>query len=327
MTTYRHLFSPLRLRTVELPNRVVVPPMVQCRPILSAEGLAWYRRLARGGAGMIIVEATGVPLFGKELTPRTLKPLVDILHSHGGAAAIQLFPIPFGQTADLNALSTADVQVMVERFGLAARICLEAGFDAVEPHGAHGYLLNQFFMPDKNRRTDRYGSSAEGRQQFALEIVRRIREAAEDRLLVLYRHTPVGEAYGIDDSLPFAERLVEAGVDVLDISPARHLVPADRAEPFARALTVPVIAVGGMDDPVAAEEALAAGRCALVAVGRQMIADAQWPAKVRDGREGEIRRCVKCNAKCYGHIRERKPVSCAVWKTDEVLAAVEDGRP
>ena len=324
MTTYNQLFSPLRLRTVELPNRVVVPPLVQCRPILSDEGLAWYRRLSRGGAGMIIVEATGVPLFGKELTAKTLKPLVDMLHAHGGAAAIQLFPIPFGQKADLNALSTAQIDAIVEQYGLAARICLEAGFDAVEPHGAHGYLINQFFMPDKNQRTDRYGGSAEARRQFGLAIVRRMREAVGERLLIGYRHTPVGEAYGLDDSLAFAERLVEAGVDLLDISPAKDQVPADRAEPFARALSVPVIAVGGMDDPAAAEESLAAGRCDLVAVGRQMIADAQWPAKVRDGREDEIRRCTKCNTQCYGHIKERKPVTCALWKTDEVLAAVEE---
>ncbi len=324
MTTYKHLFSPLRLRTVELPNRAVVPPMVQCRPILSAEGLAWYRRLARGGAGMIIVEATGVPRFGKELTGETLKPLVDVLHAHGGAAAIQLFPILFGQSADLNALSTAEVDAIVEQFGLAARICLEAGFDAVEPHGAHGYLISQFFMPDKNKRSDRYGGSAEARRQFALAIVRRVREAVEQRLLILYRHTPVGEGYGLDDSLAFAEDLVEAGVDVLDISPATDQVPADRAKPFAEALPVPVIAVGKMEDPAAAEEALAAGRCDLVAVGRQMIADAQWPAKVRDGREDEINRCTKCNTQCHGHLRQRKAVTCAVWHTDEVLAAVEE---
>ncbi|MFW6153931.1 MAG: hypothetical protein ACOC95_01825 [Planctomycetota bacterium] len=324
MTPYKQLFSPLRLRTIDLPNRVMVPPMVQCRPILSPEGLAWYRRLARGGAGMIIAEATGVPRFGKELTPKTLKPLVDVLHAHGGAAAIQLFPIPFGQTADLNALSTADVDVIVEQFGLAARICLEAGFDAVEPHGAHGYLINQFFMPDKNRRTDRYGGSAEARRQFALAIVRRIRDAVDRHLLILYRHTPVGEAYGLDDSLAFAEGLVEAGVDVLDISPAKDRIPADRAEPFARALPVPVIAVAGMEDPAAAEEALEAGRCALVAVGRQMIADARWPAKVREGREDEINRCTKCNTQCFGHIKQRKPVTCAAWNTDEVLAAVEE---
>jgi len=274
--------------------------MVQCRPLTSAEGVAWYRRLAAGGAGLVIVEATGVPGFGQELTVETLTPLVEAIHAEGAAAAIQLFPIRFGTEADPNNLSVGKVDVIVELYGRAARICKEAGFDGVEPHGAHGYLINQFFMPDKNQRTDEYGGSLENRCRFGLQIVERIKAEIGDDLLIFYRHTPVGEAYSMDDSLVMAKSLIAAGVDVLDISPAMGEVTAELAAPF-KTFGVPVIAVGGMDDPVAANEALAAGRCDLVAVGRQLLAGADWPNQLAAGTPEAATQCVKCN-KCFEYL-------------------------
>ncbi len=89
---YEAIFSPLNIRNITLRNRVVCPPMVQVRPVASKEGIACYRRLAAGGAALVIVEATGVPHFGAELTVENLRPLVDAIHAEGAAAAIQLFP-------------------------------------------------------------------------------------------------------------------------------------------------------------------------------------------------------------------------------------------
>ena len=312
------IFSPLRIRHVELRNRVVAPPMVQVRPITSDEAIAWYRRLATGGPGLVIVEATGVPGFGKELTVETLKPLVSAIHDSGAAAAIQLFPIAFGQKADPNSLSVEQLDVMVEQYGRAAAICLEAGFDGVEPHGAHGYVLHQFFMPAKNQRSDEYGGSLENRCRLGVRIVKSIADAVGDKLLILYRHTPTGDDYGIEDSLVLAGKLIDAGVDVLDISPARDKVVADLAAPFKAKFDVPVIAVKGMHKPDAAAEALEAGRCDLVAIGRQLIADAQWPEKVRQGRLDELVKCEKCNVGCFDNLGDGKPVECVQWPDDEL---------
>ena len=317
-TQHQLIFSPLRIRHLELRNRIVVPPMVQLRPITSDQGIAWYRRLAAGGPGLVIVEATGVPGFGGKLTVDTLRPLVEAIHAGGAAAAIQLFPIAFGEKVSPNDLSVAQIDAIVDQYGLAAATCLEAGFDGVEPHGAHGYLLNQFFMPDKNQRTDDYGGSLANRGHLAVRIVKRIAEAAGDRLLIFYRHTPTGQAYTLADSLMLAERLIDAGVAVLDISPAMQHEVADAAAPFKAKFDVPVIAVNGMDDPDAAVAALEAGRCDLIAVGRQMIADALWPNKLREDGLADVLPCQKCDAGCFGNLSDGKLVECVQWSQDEV---------
>ena len=313
---HRELFEPLRIRGVELPNRIVVPPMYQVRPVTSSEGIAWYRRLAAGGAGLVIVEGLNVGRFGDDLTPASLAALAECIHAAGAAAAAQLFPGSLGADIEPDAPDAEDLRRLVADFARAAAVCRDAGFDGVEPHGAHGFALNRFFMPDRNHRTDAYGGSLDNRCRLAVEIVQAIRGAAGEYLLVLYRHTPAGEAYSLDESLVLADKLVAAGTDVLDVSPARQDRPADLAEPFKKRCAVPVIAVGGMDDPDAAAEALRAGRCDLVAVGRQLIADAAWPAKVRAGRFDEIIPCDKCNAGCYDNIHAGKPVHCTKWPDD-----------
>jgi len=319
---FPELFSPFRIRHLELRNRIVAPPMLQMRPITSPEGIAWYRRLAAGGAGMVIVEVTSILRFGDELNARTLRPLVSAIHDEGAAAAIQLFPVHFGQATDPTALSAQEIAAILDGYARASHVCREAGFDAVEPHGAHGYLINQFFMPDRNKRTDEYGGTLEGRCRFAVRIVQRIRQTVGPDYLVFYRHTPTGKAYGMNDSLELARQLVAAGVDVLDISPAKEKMEADLAAPFKARFRVPVIAVNGMENPHAATAALRAGRCDLVAIGRSLITDAELPKKIQTGRMNEIIPCVKCDEGCFGHIRSREPVYCTQWKDDAVAPFV-----
>ncbi|HUT61089.1 MAG TPA: NADH:flavin oxidoreductase [Phycisphaerae bacterium] len=320
VSAYPAIFSPLRIRGVELPNRIVVPPLVQVRPITSPEGLAWYRRLASGSPGMVIVEATNIDDFGRELTPETLRPLVDVIQQAGAAAFVQLFPGPLGRGRRPDDLTVGEIEAIIDAYGAAASFCRQAGFDGVEPHGAHSYLLHDFFKPDQNHRTDNYGGSLDNRCRMGVQIVRRMRQAAGADFLLGYRHTPTGAEYGIEESLVFAERLIEAGMDVLDVSPARKESAADLAEPFKKRLPVPVIAVGGMEEPDEAEAALREGRCDLVAVGRQMIADARWPAKVRQGRLDDIRKCTKCNKGCHGNLSKRLPVACVLWPEGELDA-------
>ncbi|MFO7916583.1 MAG: NADH:flavin oxidoreductase, partial [Anaerolineae bacterium] len=197
---------------------------------------------------------------------------------------------------------------------IAAQVCARAGFDGVEPHGAHGYLLNQFFSPVKNQRTDDYGGSLQNRMRLGLDIVAAIRPICdEEEMLLLYRHTPVGEGYGIADSLRLGEALVEAGLDILDLSPSSIEAPGDRAAPF-QSLGVPLIAVGELAVVERALEVLNEERADLVAIGRGLIADPDWPIKVREGRYDEIVRCIRCDEKCHGNLRKGIPIACTQWQ-------------
>ena len=320
---YEEIFSPLRIRNVELRNRVVVPAIHQVRHILSPEGIAWHRRLAAGGAALVIVERVPVSCFGADMTAEALRPLVEAIHSGGAAAAIQLLAAIDGDQPPPDEPSHRQIETMVDRSARAAVVCRDAGFDGVEPHGAHNTLLNRFFMPDWNHRDDEFGGPLANRCRLADRIVRRIRAAAGDELLILYRHTPVGAEYGMDESLHLAQQLIQAGLDVLDISPAQGASVADLAAPFKARCAVPVIAVGDMEDPRKAAGALRERRCDLIAICRQMIADAHWPNKVRRGRLDEIVRCTKCDEACFGNLREHKPVECVSWADDELTPYIQ----
>jgi 2,4-dienoyl-CoA reductase-like NADH-dependent reductase (Old Yellow Enzyme family) len=130
-------------------------------------------------------------------------------------------------------------------------------------------------------------------------------------MLLLYRHTPVGPGYGIADSLALAEALVEAGADLLDLSPSSIDAPGDRAAPFV-GLGVPVIAVNELDRVERALEVLLEHRASLVAVGRGLIADPEWANKVRAGRLDEIVECIYCDA-CHDDLQAGIPVGCSQW--------------
>jgi len=305
------LFEPLEVKGVRLRNRVVLPPMVSNRNICSEEGVEWYRQFAEGGVGLVIIEATRTFRFDRELTADSLKPLVDAVNEAGAAIAIQLFMAPEDGEQSPADMTLDSIRRGVERFAHAAAVCAEAGLDGVEPHGAHGFLLNQFFSPRTNTRTDAYGGDLEGRMRMGIEVVRAVREAVGDRCLVLYRHTPGGgEDYPLADSLVFARKLEEAGLDILDLSPSSERAPADKAGPFKEVVRMPVIAVNGMEDHAWAVEALRSGRCDLVAIGRGHIADPQWVRKTHEGRIKEIIKCTQCNEGCFGNLRAGKPIQC-----------------
>jgi len=306
------LFEPLTVKDRTIPNRIVMPPMVSNRSIVGDDGIEWYRERAAGGVGLVIVEATAVNRFVEELTAENLGRLVEAIHEDGALAAIQLFPVTFGSDISPGELTLEQIREIVQLFERASEICARAGFDGVQPHGAHGYLINQFFSPANNERTDEYGGILENRMRMGIEVVRASRKGLGEDRLILYRHTPSQkESYTIEESLAFAEKLVSEGVDVLDISPASEELPADRAEPF-RGLGVPVIAVNQMDDVGRALEALNEGRADLIAVGRGLIADPLWPGKVRDGRFDELVSCTRCNEGCFGNLREGIPIECVM---------------
>ncbi|MDP6776603.1 MAG: hypothetical protein QGI83_07560 [Candidatus Latescibacteria bacterium] len=312
------LFKPLTVKGKTMRNRVVMPPMVSNRRLTESDAVSWYGERARGGVGLIIVEATSVDRFGSELTAETLKPLVDAIHDGGALAAIQLFPVTFdfpptSEPPTPMTVERAEIEEIISGYKTAAEVCKEAGFDGLEPHGAHGYLINQFFSPKENQRIDEYGGSLENRMRFGLTIVETIQPVCGSEMMLLYRHTPVDDGYGMEDSLAMASALVEAGVDILDISPSNDEDPGDRSEPFMQ-FGVPVIAVGVLDKVGRALEVINKGRADLVAVGRGLITDPEWALKVESGRMDDIVECTKCNEKCFGNLRAGKPIACAEWE-------------
>jgi 2,4-dienoyl-CoA reductase-like NADH-dependent reductase (Old Yellow Enzyme family) len=313
------LFKPLEVKGYTLRNRVVMPPMVTNRDIRGEDGVQWYGRHAAGGVGLVIVEATAVARFNGDLNAEGLHPLTDAIHEGGALAAIQLFPrtADWATDGDMDPgdLSAKQVADLIRHYEAATQICVEAGFDGVEPHGAHGFLLNRFFSPADNARSDAYGGDLRGRMKLGLDIVGVCRKALGRDRLLLYRHTVVrGTSYGLDESLQFARALVAAGVDILDISPANGANVAQLAAPFRR-FGAPVIAVGLMDKVENAVEALRAKRADLIAVGRGLIADPEWPIKVKEGRFGEIVACLHCDQMCFGNLRKDIPIACAQWES------------
>ena len=308
------LFQPLVVRGFELANRIVVPPMVSNRDLNTDDAVRWYRRLAAAGPGLVIVEATRIHRFAEDYTASGIRPVVDAIHESGAKAAIQLFPVPLGEKWEPADLSREKIAELVGQFAHATRICVEAGFDGVEPHGAHGYLMNQFFSPTANQRTDDYGGSIENRGRFSLTVARACRDPLGDRLL-LYRHTPVEtDGYTIEDSFALTDPLVELGLDILDISPASNRAPGDMSAPFkARYPELPIIAVGRMEIVDRAVEALTEGRADLIAVGRGMLVDATWPAKIREGRFDAVEHCEECSIGCFDRLWAGELVGCVKW--------------
>jgi len=306
------LFKPIQVKNKTFRNRIVMPPMVINRGINTPEGYQWYGQRASGGVALVIVEATNVIEFGSELTVENLKPLVEGIHDGGALSTIQLFPGVRGQSISPTQMTNQDIQKLIDNYRIAAQICADAGFDGIEPHGAHGYLLNQFFSPVQNQRTDEYGGDIEGRMRLALSIMNAIRPISDsNEMLILYRHTPVGEGYGIEESLILAEKLIEAGLDILDISPSSMPNPGDHSAPFMK-LGIPIIAVNELHHLERALEALNENRATFVAVGRGLIADPDWANKVREGKTGDIVECISCN-ECFEDLGEGKFVGCSQW--------------
>ncbi len=323
-TSWRNsmLFSPLHVRSVRLKNRIVMPPMKTNMDLSDRQAVAYYRERAAGGVGLVIVEATPLELFEDTRFGDTLRRLAEVIHQGGAAAAIQL--VHFGRlggervepspTEDARQITRDEIRELVEQFGRAAAMACEAGFDGAEIHGAHEFLLNRFFSPQFNRRTDEYGGNLEKRMRFGLEAVKAARGECDGGFALLYRHT-TRLGCPLSDDLKFVKALETVGADIIDISPSTSAPDARRADlagAVKTVLRVPVIAVGGMEDPIAAEEVLHQGRADLVAIGRALIADPGLPRKILDGRFDEIVRCTKCNEACFGSLETGAPLACIV---------------
>jgi 2,4-dienoyl-CoA reductase-like NADH-dependent reductase (Old Yellow Enzyme family) len=213
--------------------------------------------------------------------------------THGGrTSSIELTgvkPVAPSPSGDARELNLEEINTLTEKFAMATERAIKAGFDGVEVHGAHGFLLNQFFSPITNKRKDEYGGTLENRMRFPLEVVARVKEKIGEKLL-LYRLgsddlDPSGTQ--IEDSQKFAVKLEEAGIDIIDVSgglcgsmPAQlqrtpgYFIP--QAEQIKKVVNIPVIGVGGIKDPQYANTLIQEEKVDLVAVGRALLKDPDW---------------------------------------------------
>jgi len=354
------LFDGAKIGKLNLKNRIVFPPMATS---FAAEGgfvsdqqIEYYARRAAGGAGLIIVEYCAVDPVGVAI-PRQLRIFDDGyipglarlargIQAEGAKAAIQLHhggrqtsiavsghqpvapsPIPCPQLGGQpRELATEEVRFLVEQYAEGARRAKEAGFDAVEFHGAHGYLICQFFSARSNRRTDEYGGDVARRARFGIEILQRTREKVGPDFPLLFRISADEHLEGgltTAETTVIAKLLQEAGADAIDVSAGAYgsaewtsqpmLMPlaclAPHAAEIKRAVSVPVIVAGRINSAKVAERVLAEGSADFIAMGRALLADPDLPIKSAAGREQAISRCLACNT-CMDLVFKMLPIDC-----------------
>ena len=359
---YPHLFSTGRIGTLDLPNRIVMAPMESnlAGPdgTVSDDILAYYRARAQGGVGMVIVEYACVdrPL-GLGGAPQLAIDDDGLIASHarlasaikeaGARACLQLFHAgrqPLRKYTDgrqsvaasaiackvyreePRELAPDEIALIVARFGAAARRAIAAGYDAVEIHAAHGYLLGGFLSAASNRRTDLYGGSLENRIRFPSAVIAAVKAGA-GHAPVIVRFSAEEFVEGgtvLDEARWLAPRFVEAGADALHVSTGTaermdcNVDPVSSPQawrvPLAAAIrplvSVPVITVGVLREPEVAERAVADGSADFVALGRALLADPEWPAKAARGAPDEIRPCTSCNW-CVDQLLQGQRIGCA----------------
>ena len=316
------LSDSLLVKGLTLRNRIVMPPMYTglAEPDGAVtDGLVDHYVRRSASVGLVIIEHSYVILEGKlgskqlgihddQLIP-SLEKLSSSIHATGTPVVIQIThagratnseitgspPVSPSAEDKARGLRTDELPVLVEAFEDAAQRAIKAGFDGVEIHGAHGFLLNQFFSPLANHRRDDYGGPLENRIRFPLEVVNAIREKTQGRLL-LYRLgsddlNPAGTQ--ITDSQKFAEKLETSGVDILDISGGLcHSTPAQlqkrqgyfipQAEEIKKTVNIPVIGVGGITEAAYADSLVRKKQVDLVAVGRALLEDPTWASRAID---------------------------------------------
>ena len=223
------LFDPLRIRGIELRNRIVFAPVVTNFGLRNQQATQYYVERAKGGVGLIIVHGTPVDLLIKAQWSQSLSSLALAVHEQGAKVVLQLWhgnelngeKVAPSARESYRQITREEIRTVVEKFATAARHCQEAGFDGVEVHGAHGYFIHQFYSPLTNQRSDEYGGNAEKRMLLGMELVVAMREAMKERGLLLYRHSAVDGAPGgssVEESARFAKALENHWLDVIDVS-------------------------------------------------------------------------------------------------------------
>jgi 2-enoate reductase len=242
-----------------------------------------------------------------------------------------VLPTMYNPAIKTRELSTEEVEKLVKAFGFAAKVVSSAGVDAIELHGHEGYLIDQFMTPLWNHRTDKYGGDFDRRLRFPLEIIESIKANAGNDFPIIFRYSISHEIEGgreVEESLEIAKRLEEAGVDAISASggmnedilkqprqATTYTKPGYRvpyAEALKKAVKISVIAAAKLGYPELAEQVLAEGKADFIGLGRPLLADPDWPNKVKAGRLDDLRPCLGCNEGCMLRVASSKYVSCTV---------------
>lgn len=359
------LLSPLTIRKTTLRNRIMLPSMVTHYCAVNGEVserlIAYHAERAYGGVGLNMLESTSVDDTGKSYWPgvsiasdyfiKGLRRLTDAIHAHGGKAGIQLNhagrlaqPAVSGHPRqlvsyipglttydDIHVMDEDDIERVIGSFCSAAERAAEAGFDVIEIHGAHGYLLSQFMSPLFNRREDAYGGNFEKRMRVPVEVIRGIRKRLGPDFPLFFRcsveeYLPGGIT--LELARDIARTVADNGIDLFNLSVGlgetnRFTGPppclpkgwnADRSAAIKEALgdRALVGVAGRIIDRESADAVLNSGKADLVVMGRALIADPDLPNKLAANRDDAVIPCVGCNEGCVARLRERKAVACAV---------------
>ena len=366
---FPHVFAPGKIGTLTLKNRVVKAPqssgMSNMDGTVSERLVRYYRDQAAGGAGLIVVEYAYVDDIGaksahchlgisnNEHIPG-LAWLAENIKEMGAAAGIQIehcgrqkflgtqpicapsaLPWPklwdqYGVQSVPHVLTIEEIQDIVHAFGDSALRAKEAGFELVEIHGAHGYLLTNFFSPHTNHRTDLYGGSLDNRMRIYVEIVRDVRKKVGPDFPVTIRLSGTDyepDGFPIEDTIELAKVLEREGIDAFHISGGDHHTMIHQVSPMAmsvchntwaaeaikKVVSVPVIASGSITLPEYAEEIIASGKGDFVGLGRPLWADPEWPNKAAADHPEDIRPCIRCNEGCLERtFFHYKAITCAL---------------
>ncbi|AEG59760.1 NAD(P)/FAD-dependent oxidoreductase [Desulforamulus ruminis] len=362
---FSSLFLPIKIGTMEVKNRLVVPAMGSGlgNPdgTVSQRLIDYWVARAKGGFGLLITEFVFVDPPGKAVPDQLgiwkddfipgFKKLAEEVHKHGAKIALQIhhagrqtsqqltgvqpvapspLPCPVGKEVPRE-LTTEEVYQLIEKFGDAALRAKRAGYDAVEIHAGHGYLVTQFMSSYSNRRMDEFGGSLHGRMNFAVKIIENVKTKTGNDFPVIFRMSGEERVPGgrtIEESRAAARILEEAGADAIHVSTGVYasmpwiVAPAsvapgynvNAAAEIKKSVDIPVLAVGRINDPYLAEDIIRTGKADLISLGRQSIADPEFPNKVAAGLIDEISPCIACMQRCQGERvdAEDTGISCLV---------------
>ncbi len=356
-TPYPHLFAPLDLGFTTLRNRVLMGSMhtgLEDRARDFPKLAAYFAERAAGGVGLIVTGGFAPnlvgwlkPFAGKLSWPWEVRPhrqITTAVHAHGARICLQLLhagryayhPLqvaPSKLKAPINpftprALSARGVERQIASYANAARLAREAGYDGVELMGSEGYLINQFVVARTNQRGDGWGGDATQRMRFAVEIVRRVREACGPDFIIIYRLSLLDLVEGGSDwreIVQQAQAIEAAGATILNTGIGWHeariptiatSVPraafagvTAKLRPHVR---LPLVATNRINMPEVAERVLAAGGADLISMARPLLADPEWANKARRGQAQAINTCIACNQACLDHVFANQPASCLV---------------
>jgi 2,4-dienoyl-CoA reductase-like NADH-dependent reductase (Old Yellow Enzyme family)/thioredoxin reductase len=361
---YTHIFEPITLRRMTVKNRIVMTPMGtnfgEQNGEMSFLHINYYEQRARGGTGLLIVENASVdsPQGSNGTTqlridldnyiPRLFK-LCENVHKHGACIAIQLnhagasamasrigmqpvsaSDIPSKANGEIpRPLEKDEILHIVTKYGEAAKRAQTCGFDAVEIHAGHSYLISQFLSPTMNKRTDEFGGSPENRARFARLVIEEVRKQVGPFFPIIVRISADEFVEGgntLEDTLEYLQYF-EKEVDMFDVSAGlngsiqyqidANYLPDGWRSYMAKAVkeryNKPCMTVGNIRDPQVAEDILARGDADFIGMGRGLIADPEWVNKVEFGHECDLRKCISCNVGCAGHrIGLNQPIRCTV---------------